>query len=83
MLGPVHRNHGGSGAAAGEEIEFLAVRTVGFHLEISQEMEGYREGGKGERGACILPHGVCTSASPETAWMSIMALLRSHLTQDN
>lgn len=64
MLGPVHRNHCGNDATTGEEIEFLAVRTVGFHLEISQEMEGYKEGGERERGTWILAHTVCTSDSP-------------------
>lgn len=64
MLGPIHRNHCGNGATAGEEIEFLAVRTVGFHLEISQEMEGYMEGGKKEGRTLILPNAVCTSDSP-------------------
>lgn len=64
LVGSVHGDHCGNDAITGEEIEFFAVRTVDFHIEISQEMEGYMEGGKRERGTCILPHAVCTSDSP-------------------
>lgn len=63
MLGLVYRNHCGN-ATTGEEIEFLTLRTVGFPLEISQEVEGYMEGRKREGVTCILPHAVCTSDSP-------------------
>lgn len=46
MLVPFHRNHCGSipeslgGAAAGEEVELLALRAVGFYPESCQKMEG-------------------------------------------
>lgn len=55
LVGAGTRNHCGNDVTTGEEIEFLTVRTVGYHLEISHEMERYMEGGEKVRGTCILP----------------------------